>query len=361
MAFSAGRFTLTLAAVHRHASALEIGILMGLLMVLPMLLAVRAGRWCDRIGYVRPATLGAAMLALAGVLGAAAPSISLLYVASVLLGSGFMLALITVNNAIGQATPPARLTEAFSLLTMGFSLSGIVGPLVAGFAIDHLGYGAAFLVLPVLAATALVSLLAAARVHPPVMREPPAGPARVSDLLLRDPLRSVFIATALIALGWDLFMVLAPLHGVRAGLSATATSTVIGAFGLGTFAIRIVLPRVTAGISQWRALSLSLFVTALAYLLFPLAGSLGTMLAAAFLLGLALGAGQPMAMSLIYTMAPASRSGEAAGVRSTITSASQTLLPLLFGALGTALGVLAVFWIGAVLLAAGGVFAGRRC
>lgn len=360
VAFAGGRFTLTLAAVARHASAFEIGALLGLIMVLPMLLAVRTGRWCDRVGYVLPAAIGLAMLAASCAVAAASTSMASLYPASVLVGSGFMLTMIAVNNVIGQASDPARLTHAFSLLTMGFSLSGVVGPLICGFVIDHFGYAPAFLVLLLFCTASMLTLAAAGKVHVVPRRESPAVSASVRDLVTREPLRSIFIVSAVISIGWDLFMFLAPLHGVRSGLSATATSLVIGVFGVGTFAIRVVLPRITSGVSQWRALSVSLFVTALCYLAFPLATTLQFLIPAAFAMGLALGCGQPMAMSLIFLSAPPERSGEAAGVRSTITSFTQTVLPLVFGAIGTALGVFAVFWIGAVLMAAGGAFASRR-
>jgi predicted permease len=67
-----------------------------------------------------------------------------------------------------------------------------------------------------------------------------------------------------------------------------------------------------------------------------------------------------VALSLLHLKAPPARAGEAVGVRSTITSASQTILPLAFGALGASLGLLVMFWAAAAVLAAGGVFAGRH-
>ena len=112
--------------------------------------------------------------------------------------------------------------------------------------------------------------------------------------------------------------------------------------------------------TEWRTLSWALFVTALCYVIFPLAATLPLMLTAAFAMGLSLGCGQPMAMSLLHLTAPPSRAGEAVGMRTSIVSASQTLFPLLFGALGSALGVGAVFWAGATVLASGGAFARRR-
>ena len=47
-------------------------------------------------------------------------------------------------------------------------------------------------------------------------------------------------------------------------------------------------------------------------------------------------------------------------MRSTLINASQTVLPLLFGALGAVTGTVPVFWALAILLGVGGVFASRQ-
>ncbi len=277
------------------------------------------------------------------------------------IGSGYTLAHVAINNAVGQLSPARHLTRSFSMLALGFSLSGLTGPMVAGVVIDHFGHAAAFLGLVgfALVSLALLAPLLRGRDAPPP-REGPAEPPSAIALLRHAPLRAVLIVSGLLSMGWDMFMFLAPLHGVRSGLSATSTGLLIGAFGAGTFAIRLLLPVLTARMSEWRTLSWALFVTALCYLIFPLAGTLPLMLMAAFAMGLSLGCGQPMAMSLLHLTAPPSRAGEAVGMRTSIVSASQTLFPLLFGALGSALGVGAVFWAGATVLASGGAFARRR-
>jgi MprA protease rhombosortase-interaction domain-containing protein len=43
-----------------------------------------------------------------------------------------------------------------------------------------------------------------------------------------------------------------------------------------------------------------------------------------------------------------------------LVNMSQISMPLLFGALGTALGMVPVFWATALLLSAGGLYARRR-
>ena len=76
--------------------------------------------------------------------------------------------------------------------------------------------------------------------------------------------------------------------------------------------------------------------------------------------GMGLGGAQPMIMSLLSAKAPAGRAAEAIGVRSLIINMSQTGMPLLFGALGEALGMIPVFWAMAVCLVVSGCIARKR-
>ena len=66
-----------------------------------------------------------------------------------------------------------------------------------------------------------------------------------------------------------------------------------------------------------------------------------------------------MVMSLLYSIAPAGRMGEAAGVRMTIINASTFAMPLLFGAVGSTLGLAPVFWTVGAALGGAGVLARR--
>ncbi|MDA7419004.1 MFS transporter [Xenophilus arseniciresistens] len=360
-AFAGVRFAITLHAAALQATPLAIGTLLGLVMVVPMLAAVRIGRWSDRLGF-RPFAIGGFALLLASCLVVAVwPHMPSLYVASVLSGTGYMSAHVAVNLAIGRASAAHRRTDAFSAMAIAFSLSGFAGPMLAGATIDVLGHRWAYLAL---SAFPLVSLLLLCRVAPRRVgaHAPPSAqaPARIADLFAHPPLRAVFVVSGLLSMGWDLFTFLAPLQGVRAGLSATLTGLVMGAFSSGTFAIRLLLPRISRGVGEWATMGGALLVTSLGYLAFPLLSDFGPLVLAAFLLGMSLGCGQPVSMALVHSHSPGDRAGEAVGLRSTITSASQTFLPMLFGALGTAVGMAAVFWAVSALLAAGGAFAIRR-
>jgi predicted MFS family arabinose efflux permease len=290
LSFAGARLALTLQAVHLHASPLAVGLLMSLIMVVPMFIAVPVGRWGDRAGFFRPALLGFAMLAAAGVLAALQPSLTALGIASVLVGSGYMTAHVAINNAIGQASTPQTRAQAFGAMAMAFSISGLLGPLLAGFAIDYGSHAIAFAVLAAFPlASALMLVL-------PRRLPSYAGPAAavqerraVMDLLRHPPLRAVFIVSGLVSMGWDLFTFLVPLQGVRIGLSASAIGIVVGAFGAGSFSVRLAIPWLMRQFDEWRVLCVALGLTAVCYLAFPFCGSLATLLPLSYALGTALG------------------------------------------------------------------------
>jgi MFS family permease len=91
-------------------------------------------------------------------------------------------------------------------------------------------------------------------------------------------------------------------------------------------------------------LTAALFISGAVYLLFPFSQSMVTLAALSFCLGLGLGGGQPVVMSLLHTHAPPGRMGEAAGVRMSLVQSMSVAVPLLFGAVGSTLGLAPVFW-----------------
>jgi predicted MFS family arabinose efflux permease len=357
--FGGARLAISLQALHLQATPLAVGVLMSLMMLVPTFLSVQVGRWVDRSGYRRPTAIALAGILAGEVIAALVPSLAGLAVTAVLVGSAFMLAHVAVNNAIGHVAGVAGRTRAFGLMAVGFSLSALAGPMIAGVAIDVAGFRwafAALTLLPVLAAF----LLAGAPPMPPREGPAPAKGARVFDLLRMPPLRAVLVVSALISAGWDLFTFLVPLHGARSGLSATAIGLVAGAFGIGSATVRLALPWILRRVTEWKLLASALVLAGIGYVAFPFCVTVATMLPLALGLGVVLGCGQPVVMSLLHLTAPPERTGEAVGLRTAITSLGQTVLPFAFGAFGTALGMLPLFWAVAGLLGLGGGYAARR-
>lgn len=360
LAFTGGRVALSLYAIALHAPTVVVGLLVSMLSLLPMLLSVRLGRWIDRVGMQRPARIAIAVTAAGAALPALWPSVPVLCLASMLLGSGFMLLHMTVYNEVGHTVTDQTRVRAFTLLALAFSTSTVLGPVIAGLAIDGFGHRLTFALLtlfPLLALGVLVGLRI--RVAQRSAATHGSGPGRLLDLLKAPRMRAVFIVSGLLSMAWDMFTFMVPVQGARIGLSASTIGVIMGCFGVATFVVRLGMPVLQRHLNEWQTLTVSLGVTAAVYLLFPLTTSVPLLLALAFVNGLSLGCTQPMVMSLVHAVAPPGRSGEALGVRSTIMNASQVFLPILFGGLGSAAGMAPAFWVLAAILSGGTAYARR--
>jgi len=335
---------------------------MSLLTVVAMLLAVRWGRWVDRIGVRGPMLAGAAAIVAAMVLAWAMPRLETLFIASPLAGSGFFLFHIAAGQAAAVIGRPQDRVRNFGLLALAYSTSGFLGPVLAGFAIDGIGHRDAMLALSV-AALASVVALAALRVDTPDRPPAPAqqGERRIADFLRIPGFRLVFIVSGALSMTWDLFAFVIPIHGSQIGLSASTIGIVLGAFGAAVFVVRLVVPLLGPRLDEWRVLIAAMALSGVTLLAFPLVEGVPLLMALAFVLGIGLGGTQPLIMALLYEKAPEGRGAEVLSVRTWLINFSQTTAPLASGALGAALGMLPVFWaMGATLLVAGIVAARRR-
>jgi predicted MFS family arabinose efflux permease len=359
--FVGSRITVSLSAINQGASPLTVGMLMALYAVFPMLLAVQGGRLVDRVGAFRPIAIAGTIVAAGVLLPFASHELPVLFATAAVVGTAFMMQHIALNHVIGSIGAPAERAVNFSWFALGYSVSGFIGPLLAGFAIDLAGHRTAFLLLslPPAAGTALLLWR-----RPPLPRrheaKDDAAPRHLADLLRNPRLLPIFLFSGLLATGWDMYTFVIPIYGTRIGLSASTIGIVMSSFALATFAVRLFMPSVARRLSEWTVVCTALLIAGIAYSMFPLVTQVPLLIALSFLLGLGLGCAQPMIMAALYAASPPGRQGEVVGMRTTMINASQTFMPLAFGAVGTALGMAPILWTMAALLLTGSWLASRR-
>lgn len=356
--FVSMRMAATLYALANHASTFTVGVLMSLFALVPMLIAVPAGRWLDAVGARRPLAIGLAMVFGGALLPALfsyqVADIAPLLVAASLIGTGMMLVQLTTQNLVGERADPQHRAAAFSWLALGASVSGFSGPVITGFLIDGFGHRISFAILVLVPLAALAFLYQQWRRVPTRAAVPTAAPPPMFDLLRYRDVRNILILNGLLSSAWDLQTLMLPVHGTRVGLSAAEIGSVLGSFALATFAIRLAMPRLSRSFGEWQILTFTLFTAALAFALVPWFASFWPLAGCTFLLGLGLGAAQPNVMSLLHRLTPEGRVGEALGLRTTVMNSSHVALPLVFGAVGAVVGAGAAFGAMAALLATGG-------
>jgi MFS family permease len=353
------RVTVTLEAIKQGHSTAVVGVLVALYAFLPMLFAVAAGRISDRIGVRKPMLAGSLALAAGALIPVGIPGLVALFASAALVGVSFMTFQVAAQNATGELGDATARVHNFSQLAVGYSISGLLGPLIAGFTIDHAGFTTSFAVLaaiPLLPAL----VLAAGRValpgpHP--VRASVAGSA--FDLVTHKKLRRVFAVNVLLSMGWDLHTIVIPVYGAGIGLSASQIGLVLASFAAATFVVRFSMRWIVRRATPHQVLTAALFIAAAVYMMFPFVQSAPALIAMSFTLGLGLGMSQPMVMALLHIHAPPGRTGEAAGVRMSLVQSMACAVPLVFGAVGASVGLTPVFWSVGLCLATGGWFTKR--
>jgi predicted MFS family arabinose efflux permease len=353
-AFAGSRVVVSLYALEHGASQMTIGVFMALYALCPLLIAVRIGKLADRVGPRLPMLIGSTGVAVALLLPPLFPGLTVLFISALLIGTSFHFFFVTVTGITGGIDGEENRVRNYAMISLGFSGASFMGPIVAGFSIDHLGHLTAFLILALFPTLTFLLLCFKGGFLPRAVKSGGESKKDAIELLRIPALRNALIASGIIAAAYDLFQFYMPIYGHAMGLSASAIGVVIGFCALATFAIRIALTRLVERFSEWDVLTYAIFVAAIAFALFPFFRDAFSLAAISFLLGLGIGCGQPMSMSLIYLISPRGRAAESAGLRVMVNNLGHLMMPLIFGSLGTALGFFPVFITNSVLLVAGG-------
>jgi len=257
-----------------------------------------------------------------------------------------------ITGALGGPEDRAR---NYSLLAVGFSIASFLGPLIAGFSIDYLGYKNAYLMLAAPATAAVVLLWTKGGLLPKAAVKAGDEQKKTSsfDLLRIGRLRDAIIASGLISIAWDLYLFYFPIYGHSIGLSASLIGMIISTFAAAVFTIRLALPAMAKRWTEFEILLYAIGFAGLVFVLFPFLENPFALAAASFLLGLGCGVGQPMSMSLIYSLSPAGRSSEGAGLRVMFNHFTHLVVPIAFGGIGTIFGFAPVFVSCSALLIGG--------
>jgi MFS family permease len=348
------RVLATLLALDLGAGKWTIGLLIASYSVLPLLLALYAGRVSDRYGTRRPMVWGGVAIAFGLAVPATIQSIPALFVSAVLIGLGFVFFNVATQSLAGQYGPKSERTRNFATLSLGYSASNLLGPVSTGYLIEWFNHAVASAVLAVSILVPITMLLLARSLAAPGAASD-SGHARSSfDLLANAELRKIIFASALIVTGWDLFSFYVPIHGYNIGLSPADIGKILGAFAIGGFLMRLVLGPLTARFRIRPVLLSAMVLGALFFLAFPFVQNYLLLLLFAALLGAALGCGQPLTLTMAFNRSPEGRGGEVTGLRLAINNVAHVLVPVGAGALGSVLGVAPVFALAAGFLLVGG-------
>jgi MFS family permease len=353
------RMAAPLQALREGYSAWAVGLLLALFAAAPVMLAMHAGRLADRHGYHRPvgiavaSSTAGALLAVASTFADGTPHFVLLCLAAMATGAGANMGMLAIQRTAGLAARNStERVRIFSWLGIAPSFANVVGPVSAGFMIDAGGFRAAYLLLLLLPLLTLAGTRQVPKIKSAAAdREAATGPAW--HLLRLPGMRRLLFINWLLATAWDVHTFAVPIIGHERGFSASTIGLVLGTFTLSVSGVRLVIPLLAHRVEEMVVVRSAMLMTAVVLSLYPLAKVAWAMAALAVLLGIALGAVQPMIMSTLHHLTPDGRHGESLAFRSMAINLSSSVMPLAFGAAGVAMGAGALFWVVGAAVGAG--------
>jgi len=348
------RILATLLALDLQTSKWTVGLLIASYSVLPLLLAVYSGRIADRYGTRKPMVWGCVAIALGLAIPFLSPTVPALFACGILVGLGFVFYNVATQSLAGQHGARAERTRNFATLSLGYSASGLVGPVSTGYLIEWYNHSIASGVLALAMLVPICVIASTRSLAASGASAQAARPGSSFDLLANAELRKIIFASALIVTGWDLFSFYVPIHGYNIGLSPAAIGHILGVFAIGGFVMRLALGALTARFRIRPVLLAAMVVAALLYLVFPFIENYWLLLVVAFVVGGALGTGQPLTLTMAFNRSPEGRGGEVTGIRLAINNIAHVSVPVAAGALGSIVGVAPVFALAASFLLLGG-------
>ena len=355
--FGGSRVAVSLHALHLSANQFAIGVVIALYSLCPMLFAILIGRMADRVSPRRLVLLGTLIMTGALLIPVLVPGIPALCVAAFILGLSHQVFSLPIEALIGGIGGVEKRARNYAIITMAWSAANFLGPMMAGFSIDHIGQLEVYIVLAVFTFAPVVMLIMRPEMLPESARVKAGAEEKrgsVLDLWRIPALRNTIIAAGVVGSAQDLFQFYMPIYGHSIELSASAIGTILGTSSLAAFVIRGILPFLSRRLTEAQILKSAIFIAAFAFSLFPLFAHPYALGVIAFVLGLGVGCAMPMTMSLLYAMAPASRLAEAFGLHKTVRNATHLVVPIVFGSIGAAFGFVTVFLANSGLLATAG-------
>lgn len=356
------KIIVSLLALELGASQFFVGVIVALYSLVPMFLGLYAGALIDRIGVKWPIILGSLGLMSGLLIPGISPTLPMLIVSAAAIGAAHIFYNVSIQSLIGMLSRKEDRARNFSNFAMMMSVSGFLGPMIAGYLIDHAGHSQAYLFLALGPLSGAIIMLV-------LGREPPVGDGAKRKeehthhgfgLFKYKGLRRVIIVSAILLTGIDLLQFYMPIYGHSIGMSASKIGMILGAFSAAAFVVRIWMPAIVKRLGENKVLTVALGVAAVTYVIIPWLKDPWLLATCTFVLGLGMGCCQPLAMMMIFNRAPEGQSGEALGLRQTINHFTHMAVPLTFGALGTFFGVAPVFIITSVMLGASGVLINKR-
>jgi len=357
-------------AVSLGLAPVWVGVLVALPNALPVVLAMPAGRWVDRGGAGRWLALGTAGMASAPLLLFLAPAAASVAAAQLLLGVFQLFAALASQSFVADLGNGRSLERNYATYATLLSAGRLVGPLLAGIAIDVSGFRSAF---GVAAAVSGATFAIAWAIRGAVSAPGAAGGAGAAGvgaapipLGVRAALGNVGVQLAVLSsagvfVAVSVRQAFLPVALQELGYPATVIGALISLGALAAVLVRPLMPVVARRLGgSARTLVVAMAAVAVGVGLLGAVTSLWAFVLLGIVVGFGTGVGLPLSIVTVASHVDPRHRGAALGLRLSLNRAAQLVMPVLVGAVIGAFGFGAGFGVAGALLAALAVAAALR-
>lgn len=321
--------------------------------------ALPAGRICDRFGGSTVAFAGLVIASAGAIVVLTLPStVLLLFAATLTIGLGHLCVMIGQQTFVAHASRGGSMDSGFGTLSAAASIGQLIGPpavtiaatlaareepdTTAGFAVCL-----AFTVL----ATPLILFLRRGDTHRRAATvKAPRAP--LSAVMKAPELWRALAVSGAVLVTVDLLYTFVPLWAVEKGIAPVTVGLLLALRAVVSVVSRLGLARIVARFGRRTLLVVAMLMGVASLVALPFAnqwGAIPVMIA----LGIALGLPQPLTMAWTTAITPPAVHGAALGLRLTANRVLQVLIPVSVGLVAGPLGLVAIFWSNAAVLAVG--------
>lgn len=343
-----------LTAIERGAGPGMVGIILSAPHLLPLVLVIPLGELITRHGGKRAIVMGSLGMMLGAWTTLALPGLSGLFLAQLLVGTAHMVMILAGQTIVAGLGKGRVLERYFGWYATCLSAGQLVGPLIAGWLLDHHGSNLAFIITGSIASFGIIgglTLTGSARIGVPIKREDKGYRAQLRMLRSNPGVQVSIALTVAVVFALGAYGTFLPVYLDLQSMSGTSIGALLSLRALSAMLIRpftSILIQVMGGRVWSMFISASLVALALMFTgFFEGVLTLGIL---TVIIGIGSGISQPLSMVVLAeSVSPMQRSG-ALGMRLMGNRAVQFLAPLILGLLADVLPYSITFFIGGVVV-----------
>ncbi|MFD1851515.1 MFS transporter [Oceanobacillus bengalensis] len=346
------RVVIPLVSNELGASTIGVGLIVSLFSILPLFFSIMIGKIIDKMNFKIPIYISIVLTGIGLILPFVFPHIVSIVISQLICGVSHTIFALSAQRFAGIAFGLEKRDIAIAQFSLGMALGSFIGPLLAGVLSDIFSYYAGFAILGVIS---LLSIFLVIKLNSTSNDSSRANKIdnnnpSVRNLLRNKQLRAAILISTIVLFAKEIFIAYFPLHANELGYSSTMIGFIVAIHTVAAILIRVFLGYLMERYKVGRLVMVSIIYSGIILIIFPFFDQIIMVTLLSFLLGLGLGLGQPLSITMTVHSLDPSHTGEGLGLRITFNRLTQVIAPITLGGIATVIGMTGVFWVTGILI-----------